>query len=298
MKLRQQILLIVITVLVSACSSQKPMPAVDYVDLERFMGDWYVIANIPTFLEKDAYNPVESYRLDSDGSVATTFSFNAGSLSGEEKVYNPRGFITDTASNAIWGMQFVWPIKADYRIVYLDDAYQQTIIGRTSRDYVWVMARTAQISDQDYSALVARVSALGYDIELLQKAVHTVSKPVSLAEATNVEKIEYSAITRGKSERAVLHKGRYSYFLNNKKVRQTVLTDSDSKMLAQILVGIDVEAIKDLQAPSKRHQFDGAMVTSVAITANGKTHRSVTFDNDNPPQTLKELVDFLLSIGL
>ena len=42
MKLRQQIVLIVITVLMSACSSQKPMPAVDYVDLERFMGDWYV----------------------------------------------------------------------------------------------------------------------------------------------------------------------------------------------------------------------------------------------------------------
>ena len=86
-------------------------------------------------------------------------------------------------------MQFVWPIKADYRIVYLDDAYQQTIIGRTSRDYVWVMARTAQISDQDYSALVSRVSALGYDIELLQKAVHTVSKPVSLAEAPTLRKL-------------------------------------------------------------------------------------------------------------
>ena len=27
---------------------------VDYVDLERFMGDWYVIANIPTFIEKGA----------------------------------------------------------------------------------------------------------------------------------------------------------------------------------------------------------------------------------------------------
>ena len=96
-------------------------------------------------------------------------------------------------------MQFVWPIKADYRIVYLDDAYQQTIIGRTSRDYVWVMARTAHISDQDYSALVSRVSALGYDTELLQKAVHLgMPKPASLAhEATNVEKIEYSAISRG-----------------------------------------------------------------------------------------------------
>ena len=178
----------------------------------------------------------------------------------------------------------------------MDDAYQQTIIGRTSRDYVWVMARTAQISDQDYSALVSRVSELGYDIELLQKAVHTVSKPVSLPEAITVEKVEYSAITRGKSERAVVHKGRYSYFLNDKKVRQTMLTDSHSKLLAQVLAGIDVVAIKDLQAPSKRHQFDGAMVTSVAITANGKTHRSVTFDDDNPPQALKALVHFLLTV--
>ena len=28
------------------------------------MGDWYVIASIPTFIEKEAYNAVESYRLD------------------------------------------------------------------------------------------------------------------------------------------------------------------------------------------------------------------------------------------
>ena len=44
----------------TACSTQKPMPAVDYVDLKRFMGDWYVIANIPTFVDKNAFNPVES----------------------------------------------------------------------------------------------------------------------------------------------------------------------------------------------------------------------------------------------
>ena len=86
MNLRQQILLVAITLVMASCSSQKPMPAVDYVDLERFMGDWYVIANIPTFLEKDAYNPVETYRLDDDGSVATTFTFNAGSLGGEQKI--------------------------------------------------------------------------------------------------------------------------------------------------------------------------------------------------------------------
>jgi len=153
-------------------SSLKPMPVVDYVDLDRFMGNWYVIATIPTFLERDAYNSIETYQRDYDGTIATTFTFNKGSLNGPIKIYQPRGFVKDKRTNAIWDMQFVWPIKADYRIVYLDDNYQQTIIGRNSRDYVWIMARTPTISQQDFSNLVARVDSLGYDLDDLQKVTH------------------------------------------------------------------------------------------------------------------------------
>ena len=157
---------------ISGCSNQQSMTTVDYVDIERFMGDWYVIANIPTYFEKNAYNPLESYRLDEDGSIATTFSFNAGSFDGEQKVFRPRAFVTDLVSNAVWGMQFVWPIKADYRIVYLDEDYQTTIIGRNNLDYVWIMARSPQISEQSYSELEKFVMALGYDSTLLIKAQH------------------------------------------------------------------------------------------------------------------------------
>ena len=138
-------------------------------------GSWVigiVIATIPTFLEKDAYNPVETYKRDDDGTIATTFTFNKGSLDGPTKVFRPRGFVMDEATNAIWGMQFVWPIKADYRIVYLDDNYQQTIIGRNSRDYVWIMARTPSISEQDYTKLVGCSESLGYELDALQKAIH------------------------------------------------------------------------------------------------------------------------------
>jgi apolipoprotein D and lipocalin family protein len=59
------------------------------------MGPWFVIASIPTFIEKDAYNAVESYRLDTDGTVRTTFRFNKGSLNGPIKEYTPLGFIQD-----------------------------------------------------------------------------------------------------------------------------------------------------------------------------------------------------------
>jgi apolipoprotein D and lipocalin family protein len=139
------------------------------VDLPRFMGDWYVIASIPTFLEKDAYNAVESYVLNPDGTVGTTFRFRKGAFDGPTREYEPKGFVRDTGSNSVWGMRFVWPIKAEYLIAYLSEDYAQTIIARNARDYVWIMARAPTIPDADYEKLVALVAAMGYDTAKLRK---------------------------------------------------------------------------------------------------------------------------------
>ena len=158
------------TMILSACSvTQPPLKTVKQVELERFMGDWYVIANIPTFIEKGAHNALESYRLDDDGTVATTFTFRKGAFDGPEKKYTPRGFIRDTESNAAWDMQFIWPFKGDYLITYLTDDYSQTVISRTKRDYVWIMARTPQITEDDYQRMVDHVRASGYDVNELRK---------------------------------------------------------------------------------------------------------------------------------
>ena len=140
---------------------------VDYVDLEKFMGKWYVIASIPTLLEKDIFNAVETYQLMEDGTIATTFSFRKNGFDGPKKEYHPRGFVRDQKTNAVWGMQFIWPIKADYRIVYLDSNYKQTIIGRQKRDFVWLMAREPTISKPSYQKLVETIEKLGYDSSLL-----------------------------------------------------------------------------------------------------------------------------------
>lgn len=152
----------------TACSTVEPLQTVEDVDIERFMGDWYVIANIPTSIEKGAHNAIETYRLDDDGSIATTFTFNDGGFDGELKTYNPRGFVSEE-SNAIWGMQFIWPIKADYRIFYLDESYSVTVIGRNKRDYVWIMAREPVIEVAEYSDILDRLENAGYDISEIQR---------------------------------------------------------------------------------------------------------------------------------
>jgi apolipoprotein D and lipocalin family protein len=158
-----------LALMLSACSSSPAIPVAERVDLERFMGDWYVIANIPTSMEKGAHNAVESYRRDADGSIATTFTYRDGAFDGPEKVMRPRGFVRDHESNAIWGMQFVWPIKAEYLIAHVDPAYTETIIARSRRDYVWIMARTPQIPEADYERLARKVADLGYDVSKLER---------------------------------------------------------------------------------------------------------------------------------
>jgi len=289
-------ILLILLLAVTACSTHKPMPAVEYVDLDRFMGDWFVIANIPTFLEKDAYNPVETYRLDDDGTIATTFTFNQGSLDGEKKNYHPRGFVQDSESNAIWGMQFIWPIKADYRIVYLDGDYQKTIIGRKSRDYVWIMARKSSISEKEYNSLVDQVGRLGYDIEQLRKAEHNPSADVEKDYFTGVSQVEYSTSSLSGFEKIVLTTKRFERSSSSRVAAKGGLSTTDRVTRDRLLLDIDLSSLGDLPVPSKRHQFDGAQVASLKITTEHQVYASPSFDHDNPPVALRPLIDFILAL--
>ena len=89
----------------------------------------------------------------------------------------PRGFVREDGSNAVWGMQFIWPIKADYRIAYLDPGYTQTVIGREKRDYVWIMARTPQIPDSDYERILSFLAEQGYDVAQIRKVPQRWGEP-------------------------------------------------------------------------------------------------------------------------
>jgi apolipoprotein D and lipocalin family protein len=69
-------------------------------------------------------------------------------------------------------MQFIWPFKAEYRIIYLSDDYEQTIIGRTKRDYVWIMARKPWMPEEDYKRLVKFLAEQGYESAKLRRVPH------------------------------------------------------------------------------------------------------------------------------
>ena len=170
MKNFKKLHILLLSFLTFGCNGEhkKEIPVVSQVDLARFMGDWYVIASIPTFLEKNAHNGVETYRQLDNGKIATTFTFRDGSFDGEKKIFHPVGTVQEGTGNAVWGMQYIWPIKADYRIIMLSEDYDITVIGRNQRDYVWIMARKPKIEDHIYSEILTFLSSHGYDIKKIK----------------------------------------------------------------------------------------------------------------------------------
>jgi apolipoprotein D and lipocalin family protein len=139
-----------------------PLPNPD-VELARFMGAWYVLGGILTPLERCVANAVEYYELDDDGTVAARFRFRAGGFDGPFMEFTSRGYPTDDPSNAVWGMEFVPPLRLDYRIAHVDADYRVTLVGRERRDLLWIMARTPSVPDAVFGDLVARAEAMGYD---------------------------------------------------------------------------------------------------------------------------------------
>ncbi len=159
-----------VALLIAGCAVSPPtIPPVKQVDLQRFMGDWYVIGNIPTRPERNAFNAVESYTLQPDGRIETRFRYREGAFEGPLKTMNPVGSVVPDTGNAVWGMQFIWPVKAEYVIVDVDRDYQLTIIGRSDRDYAWIMARTPSIPEPVYEAAVSRLKTLGYSTDKLRR---------------------------------------------------------------------------------------------------------------------------------
>ena len=164
--------LVAALLLLGACTSiplnpTSPVPLAPAVDLPRFMGDWYVIAHIPTFLDRTAHNAVENYKLEDDGRIATTYRNRKGGFDGELKVMTPTGHVVAGTGNALWGMSFVPLVRGEYRVAHLEPDYSVTIIGRSDLDYVWMMSRSPEMSDADYARYTQLIASWGYDMSKL-----------------------------------------------------------------------------------------------------------------------------------
>jgi apolipoprotein D and lipocalin family protein len=157
--------------LASGCTSMKePLRPASHVDLGRYMGDWYVIANIPYFAEKDCFDSVESYALRPDGDIDNWFTCRKKSFEAPMKrVASALAVVDDKNSNAVWHVKFFKLISVKYIILAVDPDYQWAVVGHPSRNYGWVLARSKALSDATYRNALESLGAQGYDVSRFKK---------------------------------------------------------------------------------------------------------------------------------
>ena len=150
---------------------------VNYVDRDRFMGAWYVMAGRFTFLEKDVYNSVEKYIWnEAKQQIDIDFSYNKGSFRGELKKYPQTGWIENHETNATWKVSPFWPLKFTYLIIALDPNYEWTAIGVPNQNYLWIMAKNPKITKAKIQEAIEYIRSLGYSVKNIVYVEHEATK--------------------------------------------------------------------------------------------------------------------------
>lgn len=159
-----------LAVLLGGCATAPvPVRTVPHVDLNRYLGNWYVIANIPYLLEKGKVATYDTYSMRPDGRMNNVFTFRKGSFDAPEKSWHGVAWVVNHESNAEWRVRFLWPFYSTYLVLELDPEYRWAVVATPGHKLLWVLARQRHLDDATYAEILKRIAAQGYFLKLVTK---------------------------------------------------------------------------------------------------------------------------------
>lgn len=146
--------------------AQPAVQSVPSVDLGRYVGKWYEIANFPMFFQRNCKaDTTAEYAIKSDGNVSVTNRCKTDS--GVDEAVGTATVVPDS-NNSRLKVTFFWPFKADYWVIGLDADYRWAVVGNPNRKYLWVLSRTPQLPQAELDAALQSAKQQGYDLTQLQ----------------------------------------------------------------------------------------------------------------------------------
>lgn len=154
----------------------KPLKTVPTLDLQLYAGTWYEIALYPNFFQNaSCFGTTATYSYNVDGSLKVwnqCYLKDATGASHLERIEG-RATVAKTpeaqASKARLKVQFAGPFAGDYWVIALDDNYQYAVVGHPNRQYLWILSRTPEMSEQVYTHLLEIITEQGYDLSKIRR---------------------------------------------------------------------------------------------------------------------------------
>jgi apolipoprotein D and lipocalin family protein len=169
--------------LAAVCTSggrARHLDAVEHVDLDRYMGEWRVIACVENSVERDFVDAVETYERRSDGNIGVTFHWRERSFSAPVGTHRFIGWVTDAKTNARWKMRLVPFFTASYVIIGVGADYDWAAVAHPTRQFGWVLARARALPDDRYREILRLFACQGYDEHAFSKVPQTVLSPAAV----------------------------------------------------------------------------------------------------------------------
>jgi apolipoprotein D and lipocalin family protein len=147
-----------------------PPPTAEKIDPARYAGRWHEIARLPAPFQKDNEAAIAEYGMNPDGTltvrnIAIRPDGTQRDIKGSATILNPPANTKLAVRFDTWFAAFIpMPEEGNYWILHVDDAYQEAIVGTPDRKFLWLLARTPEISEQRRAALIVKAEALGFDV--------------------------------------------------------------------------------------------------------------------------------------
>ena len=148
-------------------ASTAHIPCVDGVDPAKYAGEWFEIARLPHRFERGMTDVKANYELRTDGRINV---INSGEKDGARKEI--RG-IARFAGGYPPGqgeleVSFFRPFYGKYRIIHLEKDYSAAIVTSGTKDYFWILARTASLPREQLDRYLNMAAAWGFNTAALE----------------------------------------------------------------------------------------------------------------------------------
>ncbi|WP_201557912.1 lipocalin family protein [Psychrobacter sp. 72-O-c] len=158
---------------------------VDSVDLEQYAGTWYEIGRLPMYFQRKCASDVTAtYTGKTDGSGITVLNKCSGengtaiTAEGLAKPADNTGSKLKVSFLPSW-IRWLPVGRADYWVLARDADYKTALVGTPDKKYLWLLARSPNITQQTYAKYREIAQQQGYDLKEFKLTTHS-NQTVSL----------------------------------------------------------------------------------------------------------------------
>ena len=152
---------------------------VDSVDLKKYAGTWYEIGRLPMYFQRNCASDVTAtYVEKTDGSgikVINQCKAQDGSGITAEGLAKPADSTGSKLKVTFLPSWIRWlPVgRADYWILAHDADYKTALVGTPDKDYLWLLARSPNVSQETYAKYRQIAQQQGYDLKEFKLTTQT-----------------------------------------------------------------------------------------------------------------------------